>query len=930
MSAGAFRCGDDRRRSLARNAGLNGIDFVEVGDDGVPGGEQRLLTVVLLSPPREPLRAENVSIRGGDRVRGIEVTSATGGADSAQLVVRVDQRGDFSTYTLRLHARDGGPLAWMDPRLSEVEFSFKALCPTNADCVTPDGGAPPAGPEPEIDYLARDYGSFRQLMLDRMSLVFPDWRERNPADLGVALVELLAYVGDRLSYQQDAVATEAYLGTARRRVSVRRHARLLDYAMHDGCNARAWVQVALRPGAPEEGVRLSRGTPLLTRLAEVGVEVRPDTPDHDQAMARGPEVFETLHEIQLHAAHNTLPFYTWGARDCRLPEGATAATLRGAFPQLRAGDVLVFQEVRGPRTGEPGDADPARRHPVRLTEVGVAEADPGVWLLRVKAGGLRITGREGAPLRELRPGDVLEILGPHEGTAAGGGRRWSVRAADGLAGSLEAAESAVERFHPLVTAITWHDGDALPWELCVSATTDAEHGSRHVPDVSVALGNVVLADHGRTVGLRAEDRRARGEALPTDEEAEAAGIRLLDEPEWLGAPGQADRRLAPVDGGCSCDEEPAPPPRFRPRLQAGPVTQAARIGRPAGALDADERPFFDPRGSAASALRWEMRRVLPVITLHDAAGERWVPQRDLLGSGPFSREFVVETENDGRAWLRFGDDRHGQRPSPGVPLRAVYRVGNGTAGNVGADALAHVVTHDPAVLGRIAWVRNPLAATGGTEPETMEHVRQTAPASFRDRRRAVTAEDYARAAEEHPEVQRAQATLRWTGSWRTVFLTVDRVGGRDVDAGFEAAMRAHLEPYRMAGHDLEIDAPRSVPVELDIQVCVDGAHFRGDVERDIRAVMGRRLLPDGRRGLFHPDNFTFGQSVFLSPLYAAVQAIPGVRWARVLRFRRQDAPETEAMDTGELPLDRLEVARMDDDPNHPERGSLRLRMEGGR
>ena len=71
----------------------------------------------------------------------------------------------------------------------------------------------------------------------------PQWQERNPADLGVALVELLAYVGDHLSYQQDAVATEAYLGTARRRVSVRRHARLVDYPMHDGCNARAWVQV---------------------------------------------------------------------------------------------------------------------------------------------------------------------------------------------------------------------------------------------------------------------------------------------------------------------------------------------------------------------------------------------------------------------------------------------------------------------------------------------------------------------------------------------------------------------------------------------------------------------------------------------------------------------------------------------------------------
>ena len=67
----------------------------------------------------------------------------------------------------------------------------------------------------------------------------PDWQETHAPDLGVALVELLAYAGDYLSYYQDAVATEAYLGTARQRISVRRHARLVDYRMHEGCNARA-------------------------------------------------------------------------------------------------------------------------------------------------------------------------------------------------------------------------------------------------------------------------------------------------------------------------------------------------------------------------------------------------------------------------------------------------------------------------------------------------------------------------------------------------------------------------------------------------------------------------------------------------------------------------------------------------------------------
>ena len=81
------------------------------------------------------------------------------------------------------------------------------------------------------------------------------------ADLGIALAELIAYVGDRLSYKQDAVATEAYLQTARSRISLRRHALLVDYHVHDGCNARIWMQ--LQVNSP---VDLKTGTRFYTTV----------------------------------------------------------------------------------------------------------------------------------------------------------------------------------------------------------------------------------------------------------------------------------------------------------------------------------------------------------------------------------------------------------------------------------------------------------------------------------------------------------------------------------------------------------------------------------------------------------------------------------------------------------------------------------------
>jgi hypothetical protein len=999
MTGELYFCCDERRRAALRagaKAGstLNGIDFLEVETvrdkvgNPVPGGEQRRLCIHFVNEPAQelidslsPIPPHRVVVEGGEQVRGIRVAGLKWDGDVLQ--VEVTPRGDFSTYTLRLGESDGRPLPGMDLLLSAVDFSFKVTCPQPGDCAPGCDCPLHTAEEPEIDYLAKDYASFRQLMLDRMALVLPGWRERSPADLGIVLVEMLAYVGDYLSYQQDAVATEAYLGTARRRTSVRRHARMLDYPMHDGCNARTWVQVELRTDLPETPFLLPRETEVLTRsTAAPPVIVPPELDARTAALGAGAQVFQTLHDVRLLAAHNQMRFWTWGQHECCLPHGAVRAALAGHYPALRAGDVLVLEEVVGPETGAPADADAAHRHAVRLTRVDAWDClgvDPGSEWAKVVAPGLQMVLQDGARLplsvgdvlylappegnpagdqrtwtatdwrgvagtltayamdlercaprvdpvfrhlrigvaailespegdRPLVAGEVLEVLPPWDGTPAAGTEvTWRLRDANGREGTVTVEPALVELFNPPVTLIEWHRDDALPFPLCLSSLTSAERGSRLVRDVSVARGNVALADHGLTV---------IGEAL--------------------GTPGEGNPFLAPAGGeGCGCDEEPAEAPagRFRARLLEGPLTQATRVRRPPTAAP-DEDWFFDPTGSATAARGSDPARALPVlwVTGEDETAPPWRARRDLLASGPFARDVVAEVDDDGIAQLRFGDDALGERPAAGVPLAARYRVGNGTAGNVGSDALAHLVSAVPGLGPRVVRVRNPLPATGGTDPESVERVKQVAPYAFRTPERAVTPADYARMAERHPQVQRAEATLRWTGSWRTVFLTVDRAGGQPVDAAFEAELRLHLERYRMAGHDLEIDGPRWVPLELEVFACVEPGYFRGDVERALREVLGSRALADGRRGFFHADNFTFGQSVYLSRLYAAVQDVAGLSRVEVRAFRRQNQPwtEKEAMDTGELKVGRLEIARLDGDPSHRDRGELRLTLQGGR
>ena len=845
-----FFCCEPRRLDVIKLSGTaNGIEFLEVRDqlEPVQALRQRTLFVRLLRPGFI-LTPDNVRIDGGERlpVVPIEWVAAADnlppGTDPGlvdgiddlprTLVVRTTTFGDFSRYTLRLLANSGSdqPPGGFDPLLSSIEFSFKVECPSDFDCAEQVHCPPEQLTAPEIDYLAKDYPGFRRLMLDRLSLLVPGWTERSAADAGVALIELLAYAADNLSYRQDAIANEAYLATAHKRVSIRRHARLVDYALHEGCNARVWVHVAV-----QSDFTLPARTMLLTRTGEQPVQLVPDSNDVRRALDAGAVVFETVRATELFTDLNTLSIYTWGDLGCCLPRGATRTTLRGEHPDLRVNDVVIFEEVVSPTTFKPEDADRAKRCAVRLTAVR-----PGV-----------------------DPSGQLFDEPPVDGALP-------------------------------ITELEWDTSDALPFPICISVK------ERPGLEISVARGNVVLADHGATVS------------------------------ETLGTVPETLRRCAHSSHDARSCSHPAGdpiPPRFRPALGSEPLGWGFDLAADLRVPLSDEERWR----SATMMIARDPHEALPLVTrLTGTLGTvvtSWTPRRDLLASQGNATDVVVEIENDGRAVLRFGDDEHGRRPNGGTEFTTAYRVGNGSAGNVGAEAIGHVVI---GVSGVITNVVNPMPAAGGIDPEEIEAARRDAPQAFRTQERAVTEADYAAAAERRPDVQRAAATFRWTGSWHTVFVTADRLGGAAVDARFETRLRRHLERFRMAGYDLEVDGPIYVALDIALHICVKPDHFRSEVVRAVREELGTGVLPDGRLAVFHPDSFSFGQAVFLSRIVAAAQAVEGVEAVWVQKFQRMVAPDPASLENGFIPIGRLEIAQLANSANFRERGRLTIEAGGGK
>ena len=661
----------------------------------------------------------------------------------------------------------------------------------------------------------------------------------DPVDLGVTLVELLAYVGDHLSYRQDAVATEATLQNARQRISARRHARLVDYVMHNGCNARAWVVATMKPGA---AASIGAGVQLLTRVPalEGHAVVAPGDPLYHVALGQGAQVFETLGDpVALDSRLDGLRFHTWGGIACCLPKGATSATLIGDVAALLSpGRVLVFQEMLDPLTGDPALADPSHRCAVRITSA-VASADPI------------------------------------------GGQFLSPPVADPLA----------------VTEIAWGPADALPFPLCISTQADVDTEAPALNDVSLAWGNVLLADHGLSL--------AQPEPLGT---MPAASIDAI-------AAAQPVETITDADVAVTCAGRPMVPvaARFNPVLSQAPLTFAVPLAAPASA--------------AAGLLQSDPAAARPAILSlvssdPDGGTTSWANAfPDMIGAEAAAL-FVVEVDNLLQGQIRFGDGTNGRRPTAGARFAARYRVGNGTAGNVGAGAIACLVSTGDAVTA----VGNPMPAAGGADPESIEQVRRRAPAAYRaQQQRAVTPQDYADQAKLLPGIQRAAATLRWTGSWYTHFIALDRLGGSDVDPAFADAVATGLERVRLAGHDLQIVEPVNVGIELSLAVQVQDGFFRSAVRQALLAV-----LNDAPGGLFDPDGFTFGQSFWLSPVIATVQSTAGVASVSVTTFQRYRQPGTDGSAAGLLAMAANEIPRLDNDPDYPDRGVLRLALAGGR
>ncbi|NVK86998.1 MAG: hypothetical protein HWE13_02670 [Gammaproteobacteria bacterium] len=807
----------DRIDLIRQSTDVTGIDFIQVSSD------QLSLTIFFhhlalpgsLQSDLETITVDDIEISSLSKVEPefVTVTSInlpiTLIDNRPALQIQVAEPGGFGFYQLSINHPS------IDTYFNHLPFSFKVNCPSELDCKVEAEPCPPrASRDFPVDYRARDFASFQQVLSDFAHQRYPQWQDRLEADQGVMLMEILSALGDELSYSQDRIKRETNIAEASQRRTLKHFAQLLDYAIDNGAAATGWLDVQVNADDT-----LAAGTGVTDIHGQVVFEVGQGLSDIGKTFA-------------LAVSRNQFSPYIFNEEDTCLWRGSFSLTLSGHHASALLPDANI---------------DPVGKWLLLSTQ----PAQPDHPLVRTM----------------VRVVDAIEDIDP------------------------VTAEQVTEIF----------------WDTPLDNDFDLE--------TLVVRGNLIPITAGQTV------------------------------PPMTAAPLQF--RVGPVTDPASPEAD------FAQTLErCGANSQLSQKHDAVGRI----KHLIPLESSAAAELTWLENdgASQPEIILHDGDGTQWFWLPQFIGEevatptqsvftleygsyntifnseSPKEKISFVDYASNNGVTIRLGDGEFGKAPARGQVFELRYRLGNGKRTNISRDSILRFVSElaePPSKPSFVDSVTNPIALINGRDQESMEQIKINLPQAYQaETYRAVTIDDYQTIAERLEWIQQAGASFRWTGSWPTIFVTPDPYDNVGLLPEQRETLQAHLARVRMAGRDVCVKEPRYANVDLEIKVCVAQSAYRGQVKQ---AVL-RTLFGYGtQKGFFDPDNFTFGSALERAQLMSAIQAVAGVKAVNGMRIRRRGFFDWRNFTEWKFSVAVNELIAVANNTLLPERGSVRLIMEGG-
>jgi predicted phage baseplate assembly protein len=778
-----------------------------------------------------------------------------------------------------------------------------------------------------IAYRIGTHSTFKQSLLAGLSgapAPMRDLTTRDDDDFTIALLDAWATAGDVLTFYQERVANESYLRTATERLSVTELARLIGYRPSPGVAAAVALAFTV-DGNP--------GSPLVAQIP-AGTKVQ-SIPGPGET----PQTFETVQAAEARAEWNALKLKTTVPQV--LASGSTTAWLSGAGLNLNVGDVLLFvgQEREQATTSTRWEtrrvtqvtADAVNNRTLVAWAEPLAAVNPTgqpvqplkVYALRKRAA---LFGYN-APDPTLLP---AAIQGQYPaGTIANNEWVFTIDTANRIL-FLDTTYPAVLNGSWVVLAVTGFQqlyGVQSASEAALNRYALTGKSTRVQVDSSQSLstfaganyrGTVVFAQSEELTLLAERPLAAQAATGLTATLTLASQITNLPKGRRLIVEGRPAARFvigtatsagthsgagAVIAEEVTVDSCALAGNSTQIKLARGlansyvlnSVTVYANV---ASATHGETVTEVLGSGDGAATYQQFALKQAPLTYVSDATAEGgaastlqvrvndvlWQEAPSLYVRGPGERVYVTRSQdasNTGQpdsTAVQFGDGVNGARlPTGQLNVRATYRTGTGTAGNLTAGQLNILLSRPLGVTGAV----NPLAPSGGADAENLDDARGNAPLTVLTLDRVVSLQDYADFARAFAGIKKALATWTWNGQRRGVFLTVAGPNGAAIPANGDtcinllAALRDRGDPFVA----LDLKTYRQATFTLTARVKVDAAYLG----EKVRAAVKQALLDE-----FSFDQRGFGQPVALSEVYAVMQNVEGVAAVDVNALQRGD------------------------------------------
>ena len=263
----------------------------------------------------------------------------------------------------------------------------------------------------------------------------------------------------------------------------------------------------------------------------------------------------------------------------------------------------------------------------------------------------------------------------------------------------------------------------------------------------------------------------------------------------------------------------------------------------------------------------------------------WHETDSLAGLAPTDRNFITQTDDDGKTKIVFGNGVSGARPPTGnANLRADYRNGIGKGGNVRAGQIA-LLSSRP--LG-VKEVVNPLRASGGADRETRDQARRNAPLAVQALDRLVSVQDYADFARTFAGIGKASASRVSDGARQLVHLTIAGADDIPIDEHSDlfVNLKRALQDFGDPFLPVKIAVRELLALFIAAKVRVLPDYEWESVEPKVRATLLEAFSFDRRE---------LGQSVTPSEVIAVIQRVRGVEYVDLDALRGIEQAEIEAV-----------------------------------